>query len=98
MEKSQLLLWDFSIAMLHHPKTLLVCSILIRSTAQQLRATARQRSSIVTTSGRHRTETLASSRVRYDSNRTDNKAFPQDSWYKYMAGYEKETREFSRPR
>ncbi|EQL37206.1 hypothetical protein BDFG_01470 [Blastomyces dermatitidis ATCC 26199] len=84
MEKSQLLLWDFSIAMLHHPKT--------------LRATARQRSSIVTTSGRHRTETLASSRVRYDSNRTDNKAFPQDSWYKYMAGYEKETREFSRPR
>ncbi|KAK2797083.1 ERMES complex Ca(2+)-binding regulatory GTPase gem1 [Onygenales sp. PD_10] len=60
----RLLLWDFSVAMLHRPKA--------------LQATARQRTSIITASnvqspGRHRTETLSSNRVRSDSNRTDNK-------------------------
>ncbi|PGH11063.1 hypothetical protein AJ79_05105 [Helicocarpus griseus UAMH5409] len=55
----RLLLWDFSVAMLHRPKA--------------LQATARQRTSIVTIPGRHRTETLSSSRLRSDSNRTDNK-------------------------
>ncbi|ODH12952.1 hypothetical protein ACO22_07749 [Paracoccidioides brasiliensis] len=55
----RLLLWDFSVAMLHRPKA--------------LQATARQRTSIIAPSGRQRTETFSSSRVRSDSNRTDNK-------------------------
>ncbi|OJD09714.1 hypothetical protein AJ78_08963 [Emergomyces pasteurianus Ep9510] len=55
----RLLLWDFSVAMLHRPKA--------------LQATARQRTSIVAPSGRPRTDTLSSSRVRSDSNRTDSK-------------------------
>ncbi|KKZ60223.1 catabolite repression protein creC [[Emmonsia] crescens] len=55
----RLLLWDFSVAMLHRPKA--------------LQATARQRTSVISPSGRHRTDTLSSNRVRSDSNRTDSK-------------------------
>ncbi|OAX81738.1 hypothetical protein ACJ72_03917 [Emergomyces africanus] len=55
----RLLLWDFSVAMLHRPKA--------------LQATARQRTSIVAPSGRPRTDTFSSNRVRSDSNRTDSK-------------------------
>ncbi|OJD27114.1 hypothetical protein ACJ73_01498 [Blastomyces percursus] len=47
-----------------------ICGHLAHSS---LRATARQHISIVTTSGRHRTETLASSQIRSDSNRADDK-------------------------
>ncbi|KAL2378442.1 hypothetical protein RJZ90_005998 [Blastomyces dermatitidis] len=55
----RLLLWDFSVAMLHRPKV--------------LQATARQRTSVVAPSSRSRTDTLSSNRVRSDSNRTDSK-------------------------
>ncbi|OJD23927.1 hypothetical protein ACJ73_04718 [Blastomyces percursus] len=55
----RLLLWDFSVAMLHRPKA--------------LQATARQRTSGVAPSSRNRTDTLSSNRVRSDSNRTDSK-------------------------
>ncbi|PGH00998.1 hypothetical protein AJ80_09073 [Polytolypa hystricis UAMH7299] len=59
----RLLLWDFSVAMLHRPKV--------------LQTTARQRNSIsgsINPPGRSRAESLSASRVRSDSNRTDKPA------------------------
>lgn len=59
----RLLLWDFSVAMLHRPKV--------------LQATARHRNSIVTTNtqtGRIRAESLSTNRVRSDSNMSEKPA------------------------